>query len=174
MRGLWGQGKDWRGEVECILLPLLLQVTFYSLILSSEILWNSVTCISAWNEKAGDGEVHSTCPHSRTVHFVTCLSALVEFLWIVRQLSLAHRRLAFSLCFPLIKLSFCLLNCTDLDHSKSLLMGCLYQILAGISLTTLPASPTVLQEICAMFLKAHQIGVGKVAERICKPKIISR
>lgn len=108
-------------------------------------------CVSAWNEKAGDGEVYSTYPHSRTVHFVTCLSALVEFLWPVRQLSLAHRRLAFSLCFPLIKRSFCLLNYTDLDHSKSLLVGCLYQILAGISLATLCASPTVLHETCNVF-----------------------
>ena len=80
---------------------------------------------------------------------------------LVRQLSLAHRRLAFSLRFPLIKLSFRLLNYTDSDHSTSLLVGCLYQIFAGLSLATLSASPTVLHEVCAVFLKAQQIWCWK-------------
>lgn len=79
----------------------------------------------------------------------------------VRQLSLAHRRLAFSLRFPLMKLSFRLLNYTDWDHSKSLLVGCLYQIFSGISLTTLSVSPTLLHEVCATFLKAQQIWCRK-------------
>lgn len=60
---------------------------------------------------------------------------------LVRQLSLAHRKLAFSLHFPLIKLNFHLLNYIDLDNSKSLFVGCLYQIFAGISVSTLSASP---------------------------------
>lgn len=80
---------------------------------------------------------------------------------LVRQLSLAHWRLAFSLPFPLIKLSFCLLNYTDSYHSKSPLVGCSYQIFAGISLPALSAASTLLHEVCAVFLKAQQIWCWK-------------
>lgn len=133
---------------------------FYSLILSSVPPCSVHFCLK-WESWRWRGVRYmSTLENSSFCYMLVCFGG-ISVTSLVRQLNLACRRLAVSFHFPSIKPSFWLLNYTNSDHSKSLLVECLYQIFAGSSLATLSDSFTVLHKVCAVFLKAQLIWFWK-------------